>query len=67
MIPAMMGFLSEGGTGTVTSALTTGLGTVASDALSSISGIIPVALPIMGAGVVIGIAIKLFKKVSNKT
>ncbi len=68
MIPVgMVGLLAEGGTGTVTSALTDGLGTVATDALSSISAIVPVALPIMGAGIVITIAIKMFKKVSNKT
>lgn len=68
MIPgAMVGLIAEGGAGTVTDALTTGLGTVASDALSSISSIVPVALPIMGAGIVITIAIKMFKKIGNKT
>lgn len=47
-------------------ALTTGFGTVVGDVLSAIGTIAPVALPIMGAIIVITIAIKVFKKVSNK-
>lgn len=43
-------------------ALTTALGTVASDAMSAIGSIIPVAAPIMGAVLIVGIGIKVFKK-----
>lgn len=50
----------------VTSALTAGISTIASDAMSAIGAVIPVALPIMGAITVVGIGIKIFKKVSTK-
>lgn len=50
----------------VTSALTNGFSTVASDALSAISAILPIALPIMGAIIVIMVGIKLFKGVAKK-
>lgn len=48
----------------VTGALTTGITAVATDAMSAISSILPIALPVLGAIVVIGIGIKTFKKVS---
>lgn len=44
------------------SALTTGLGAVAADAMEAIGAVLPIALPIMGAGVVIFIGVKLFKR-----
>lgn len=47
--------------GIVTS-LTTSIGTFADSAMSAIAGIVPVALPIMGALVVVGIGIKAFRK-----
>ena len=50
----------------VTTALTTGISTIASDAMSAIGAVIPVALPIMGAIAVVGIGLKIFKKVSTK-
>lgn len=50
----------------VTGALTTALGTVASDAMSAISAILPIALPVVGAVVVVMLGIKIFKKVTNK-
>lgn len=65
-MPGMIGFLAEGGTATVSGALTTGLSTVASDALSAVTAIVPVALPIVGAGVVIAVGIKMFKKVTGR-
>lgn len=51
---------------TVVSALTTGVGTIAGDVTSAITAIIPVALPIMGAIVVLGVGIKVFKKVTGR-
>ena len=53
------------GTG-ITSALTTALSTIASDMMSSISAIVPIALPIMGAIAVVGIGVRIFKKVTSK-
>ena len=50
----------------VTTALTSGITTVAGDAMSAIASVVPVALPIMGAVVVVGIGIKVFKKVSGR-
>lgn len=44
--------------------LTTGISGFATSALGAIGQIVPVALPIFGAGVVIGIAIKTLKKLS---
>ena len=50
----------------VTTALTSGITTIAGDAMSAIASVVPVALPIMGAVVVVGIGIKVFKKVTGK-
>ena len=50
----------------VVTALSTALGTVATSAMSAISGIVPVAAPILGAILVVGIGIKAFKKITGK-
>lgn len=50
----------------VTKALTDGISSVAGDAMSAIGGVVPVALPIMGAIAVVGIGIRIFKKVAGK-
>lgn len=55
----------DGGSG-VQSALTTAFSSVASDALSTISAILPIALPIMGAVLVVMVGIRLFKSVAKK-
>lgn len=47
--------------GIITS-LTTGVTTIATDAMSAIAAVVPVALPIAGAVIVVGIAMKAFKK-----
>ena len=47
---------------TVTTALTTAISGFATDAMGAIGSIVPVALPIMGAIVVVGIGIKVFRK-----
>lgn len=47
-------------------ALTTAFSTVASDALSAIQSILPIALPVMGAIVVVGVGIRIFKKVAGR-
>lgn len=59
--------LAEAGTvTTVTGALTTGITTIAGDAMAAIAAVIPVALPIMGAIAVVGIGIKVFRKVAGR-
>lgn len=58
---------NEAGTiATVTGALTTGISAIAGDAMSAIGSVVPAALPIMGAVVVVGIGIKVFKKVAGR-
>lgn len=51
---------------TISTAMSTALGTVASDGLSAIASIAPVAVPVLGAMLVVGIAIKSFKKISGQ-
>lgn len=59
-------FLSGETTNTVTDALATGFSTVAGDAMDAIGRILPIALPIMGAVIVIMVGIKLFKGIAKK-
>ena len=49
----------------VTTALTTGITSIASGAMDAVGKVIPVALPVMGAIAIVGIGIKIFKKVSG--
>lgn len=49
-------------TNAVVTAMTTAVTTIASDCLSAIGAIIPVAAPILGAGLIITIAIRTVKK-----
>lgn len=59
--------IAEAGTyDAITSALTTAAQNVASSALSAIAGVVPIALTVMGAGVVIAVGIKVFKTVVRK-
>ena len=79
--PALMGgalavatavpvFASDAATGTglssVETALTTSFTTVGSSMTSLVGKILPIALPIMGALLLVGFGIKAFKKVANK-
>lgn len=50
----------------ITTALTTALGTVSGNALSVIADVLPVALTIVGAVMVVTIGIRVFKKIANK-
>lgn len=58
-------FAAEGAS-SITDTLSTSIGTIASDAMSAIASVLPVALGIMGAIVVVNIGIKVFKKVTGK-
>ena len=50
----------------MTEALTTAMTSLASDATGAISAILPIALPVMGAFVVVKVGIKIFKQVTGK-
>lgn len=50
----------------VTSALTTAFNSVATSLTGIIGDVLPIALPVVGAGLVVGIGIKLFKRVVSK-
>lgn len=47
---------------TVTAALTTALGTIASDMTGVVGAIVPVAVPVLGGILVVTLGIKAFKK-----
>lgn len=49
----------------VTESLTGALSTTAADMMGAISSIVPVAVPVAGAILVVGIGIKVFKKFSK--
>lgn len=51
--------------GIITS-LTSGFTTMANDALSGISAIVPVVLPVLAAIIVIGIVIKVVKRITGR-
>lgn len=57
---------SQTATDSVVTALGTAFSTVASNALSAITTILPIALPVLGAIVVVGIGIRIFKKVAGR-
>lgn len=59
-------FAESSGTGGINSAVTTALGTVQSDALSLIAGVLPYALAIMGAIIVVMVGIRVFKRVAGR-
>lgn len=50
----------------VTTALTSGITTIAGEAMTAVGSVIPVALPIVGAIVVVSIGLRVFKKVTGK-
>ena len=48
--------------GSVTEAMTSALSTTASDMMGAISSIVPVAVPVVGAILVVTLGIKVFRK-----
>lgn len=71
MAPAFA-FAAEGETGptsnmdALVTSLTSGFTTIANDMLSGIGKIAPVALPVLGGVALVGIGIKVFKKVAGR-
>lgn len=51
---------------TVSQSLLDSMTTVASDCLTFLSSALPIALPVLVAGIVVGFGIKTFKKVTSK-
>lgn len=49
----------------VTEALTSGITSIATQSLTAVGSVIPVALPIVGAIVVVKIGLKVFKSVTG--
>lgn len=50
---------------TVTSALTSGLSTVADNCMTAIGAVVPYALPIVGAVIVVTIGIRVFRRIAK--
>lgn len=50
----------------VSQALLDSMTTVANDCLSFLSSALPIALPVLGAGIIVTFGIKTFKKVTSK-
>lgn len=61
-------FFQEGSTtiSAITSAVTTALAGVQSDAMSLIASVLPYALTVMGAVIVVSIGIRVFKRVAGR-
>ena len=49
-----------------TTALTTAITTIGSEAMDAVSKVLPAALPIFGATVVVGIGLRVFKRVTGR-
>lgn len=57
---------STGGSSTIVSALSTAFQTIAGDLTTVITTIAPIALGIVGAGMVLVFGVKWFKRLTNK-
>lgn len=69
-VPAIMGtitsFAAEGDSASAVSALTGACSTMATDITSAVTGIIPIALPVVGIVMVVVIGLKVFKRIASK-
>ena len=65
-VPAFASDAAGTGLSSVETALTTSFTSIGSSMTSIVGKILPVALPIMGALLLVGFGIKAFKKVANK-
>lgn len=52
--------------GSITESMVTAFTSIKDDILSAIAKIAPIALPVLGAGLLIVVGIKIFKKVTSK-
>ena len=51
---------------TITSAMTTAFTSIVGDMMTTIGGILPIVLPVVGAVAVIFLGVRLFKRLSKK-
>jgi hypothetical protein len=51
---------------TVQSALTTAFTSIAGDVSSALTSILPIALGVLGVGIVVMVGIKFFKRITNR-
>lgn len=65
-VPVLASESAGTGLSSVETALTTSFTSVGSSMTSLVGKILPIALPIMGALLLVGFGIKAFKKVANK-
>lgn len=65
---ALINLIGEGGSGSssIVTALQTAFSSIASDVTSVLTTILPIALGVVGAGVVIIFGVKWFKRLTNK-
>lgn len=50
----------------ITTALTTAITTIAGDSTNAIAAVIPVAAPVLGAMIVIGVAVKTIRRFTGR-
>lgn len=65
LLGSVTSFAADGADASVT-ALTTACSSIAGSATSGINAVIPIALPLVGVGLVIGIGLKVFKRIAAK-
>lgn len=56
----------ESGGNTIVSALSTAFTSITSDLTTTMTTVLPIALGVLGMGIVISFGIKWFKKITNK-
>lgn len=65
--PAVLGVVTSfAEESTANTALTSAVTSMAGSATSAINSVIPIALPLVGAGLVVTIGLKVFKRIASK-
>lgn len=59
-------FAAEGDSSSAVTALTSACTSMAADVSSAVSGVLPIALPVVGISMVVMIGLKVFKRIANK-
>lgn len=61
-----MAMFALDGAATVSEAIISSLSTTVTDCLSLVTSALPIALPVVGAGILVAFGIKTFKRVTSK-
>ena len=61
-----MAMFALDGAATVSEAIISSLSTTATDCLSLVTSALPIALPVVGAGILVAFGINTFKRVTSK-